>query len=208
YTLLKWSALAKLMGAKLAFVSVGAGPIHSRLSKRMLRWALLLADYRSFRDQVSRRVASGFCERFASDPVVPDLAFSLPLDNIVDATGDRVIVGINTMAIFDSRYWPDNDERRYSSLVDRFAQLIRWIEEANYDYFFFATNPRDVLVVRDIGKRLGSTRAEFADPEIFPGSVGGLMHRIGRAHVVVALRFHGIVLSYALGKPTLALEYW
>jgi polysaccharide pyruvyl transferase WcaK-like protein len=208
YTLLKWSALAKLMGAKLAFVSVGAGPIRSPLSKRMLRWALLLADYRSFRDHVSRHAVSEFCERCANDPIVPDLAFGLPVDDFADPTGGRVVVGINTMAIFDRRYWPASDGRRYALLVDKFAELIRWLQEADYDYFFFATNPRDVLVVRDIGKRLGSTRAEFADAEIFPGSVEGLMQRIGRAHVVLALRFHGIVLSYALGKPTLALEYW
>ena len=48
--------MARARGAKIAFVSVGAGPISSSLSKLLFRWSLSLASYRSFRDEGSRKL--------------------------------------------------------------------------------------------------------------------------------------------------------
>src|SRR4051812_8449157 len=54
YEILKWSILAKARGAKLLFVSVGAGPIARPLSRFMVKRAVALADYRSYRDRFSK----------------------------------------------------------------------------------------------------------------------------------------------------------
>src|SRR5262249_22888870 len=56
FTILKWSWMANLRGAKVVFLSVGAGPINSWLSKRFFRQSLSLSTYRSFRDEHSRRL--------------------------------------------------------------------------------------------------------------------------------------------------------
>jgi polysaccharide pyruvyl transferase WcaK-like protein len=208
FTLLKWSALAKIRGAKLAYVCVGAGPIEAPLSRRLLRRALLLADYRSYRDYVSRAVLSEFEPCFANDPVLPELVFSLPLETAPRNNDGKIVIAINTMPVFDGRYWPAADDSAYSRLVDTYVELIRWIKDAGHDYFFYATSPRDTLVVHDVRERLGEGLEQFTDSEIYPGTVAGLIRRIARADVVVALRYHGIVVPYAMGKPTLALEYW
>src|SRR5207249_8560089 len=55
YDILRWSIAARLCGCKLLFVSVGAGPIHRRLSRWFVKAALALADYRSYRDTCSKR---------------------------------------------------------------------------------------------------------------------------------------------------------
>jgi polysaccharide pyruvyl transferase WcaK-like protein len=76
YTLFKWSVLAKLVGAKLAFVSVGAGPLDSKISRMLVRGCLLLSDYSSFRDEASRKlVETPFLQNVG--PVFPDLGHSL-----------------------------------------------------------------------------------------------------------------------------------
>src|SRR5262249_91261 len=71
YTLLKWCIMARLSAAKIAVVSVGAGPIHHPLSKRFLRWALGLAAYRSYRDEFSQRLVRSIGVK-VDDGVFPD----------------------------------------------------------------------------------------------------------------------------------------
>lgn len=53
YTLLKWTLLAKKNGTRVAFISVGAGPLSHPLSFFMLKHTLRRADFVSFRDQGS-----------------------------------------------------------------------------------------------------------------------------------------------------------
>ncbi|HET7207315.1 MAG TPA: polysaccharide pyruvyl transferase family protein, partial [Terriglobales bacterium] len=56
YTVFKFSLLAKLARKKLYFLNVGAGPLEHSLSRRFARWAVRLADYRSFRDRDSQEL--------------------------------------------------------------------------------------------------------------------------------------------------------
>ena len=100
YSVFKWSVIAKLCRAKLFFVSVGAGPFYSRMGKRLVRTALSLANFRSYRDEstVQRLQAIGFPAN--KDRVFPDLAFSLPEAVIPGQsanTGRRPIVGLGLM---------------------------------------------------------------------------------------------------------------
>jgi polysaccharide pyruvyl transferase WcaK-like protein len=211
YTLLKWSILAKISRTKLAFVSVGAGPIISRLSKLMIRGALALADYRSFRDKVSKKEIDDINADHDHDRVVPDLAFSLPdiyTHEKENVERDEIVIAINPMPIYDHRYWPQGDDSIYFSLIDKFIELTEWIEISGHRFFFYGTHPRDALAVEDIRKKLGTARFEFRDPEIYPNDVTKLMTRIAGADVAVAMRFHGIILPYVLCKPVLGLEYW
>src|SRR5207247_3788314 len=77
YEILKWSIVAKLRGCKLLFVSVGAGPIAHPLSRWIVKRALSLADYRSYRDQFSYEYLEFIGFDASRDRVYPDLAFSL-----------------------------------------------------------------------------------------------------------------------------------
>jgi hypothetical protein len=52
YNLMKWTLAARLRGCRVLFVSVGAGPLYSTLGRFCMRFALALADYRSFRDRL------------------------------------------------------------------------------------------------------------------------------------------------------------
>ena len=75
YEILKWSIVAKLRGAKLLFVSVGAGPIADPLSRWIVKRAVSLADYRSYRDDFSKEYLAGIgfdntVVRVVADPAV------------------------------------------------------------------------------------------------------------------------------------------
>src|SRR5262249_39373323 len=78
YTLFKWSLIAKICRCKLLFVSVGAGPVHSRLGRWLVKSALSLANFRSYRDNSTKQYLKSIGFHADSDLVYPDLVFSLP----------------------------------------------------------------------------------------------------------------------------------
>src|SRR5262249_3651718 len=55
YRLWLWCRLSRLVGAKVAFVSVGAGPIVNPRSRSLMLNALQKAHYRTYRDDCSLR---------------------------------------------------------------------------------------------------------------------------------------------------------
>src|SRR5690606_26526826 len=88
YAMLKWAWLGRLVGARVAFVSIGAGPLTSPVSRFFVRLAMRAADDVSFRDQASQDLAvCGWAGQ--ASRVLPDLAFSLTAPPMVEdaATG-------------------------------------------------------------------------------------------------------------------------
>src|SRR2546426_4870880 len=98
FTLFKWLLLARASGTKVAFLSVGAGPLRTRLGKFFVKQTLRLAAYRSYRDDDSQR-----CVAALGIPgehlVVPDLVFSLEMGRppAPRAPARRPVVGVNPM---------------------------------------------------------------------------------------------------------------
>jgi polysaccharide pyruvyl transferase WcaK-like protein len=101
YEILKWSIVAKARGTRLLFVSVGAGPIAHPLSRWIVKLAISLADYRSYRDNFSKEYLASIGFDTRNDFVYPDLAFSLKPGAAasVDRSGSSRIVGVGLMAI-------------------------------------------------------------------------------------------------------------
>lgn len=207
WTILKWCMLARLRGARVAFASVGAGPIRSRVSSFLLRRALALAGYRSFRDETSRDLLGrlGFRKESA---VAPDLVHSLPLEEARAPDACRV-VGLNPVPYFDPRYWYDRDPAKYGRFVDTLAAFAAELLRRGYALTMFPTQVRaDPRVVEDVHARLvagGSDLSRVSTPPVH--TLEDLLACIARTDLVVASRFHGVMLPYLLGKPVLALAY-
>lgn len=213
YTLLKWSVLAKLRGAKLAFISVGAGPLDSRLSRVLVRVALLFSDYTSFRDQASRGLIETKLFRKLG-PVYPDLAHGLVLKASCSptgaTTGNRPIVGINPMPVYDPRYWCEVDVGKYQRYVTQLARFASTLVRDGFPVFFFPTQPKDENVIDDVVGALEDDVRERLGPQAVRrgDSVYGLMELYAAADVVVATRFHGTLLALLAERPVLGICYY
>jgi polysaccharide pyruvyl transferase WcaK-like protein len=216
YRLLRWSVLARLAGAKVAFVSVGAGPIERGLSRLMARTALLLSDYASFRDEGSRRlIAIGPVGHRAS--VYPDLAYSLRMGNggrahpvAPSAPASRPTVAINPMPIFRSFYWCQPDPVKYRRYVEQLAALAVRLIDDGYPVFFFGTDKDDEVAFGDVLERMRDQpgKGGVADvPFRRSESVAELVATLTSADLVVATRFHGTVLPLLFERPVLAVCY-
>ncbi len=209
YALFKWSLLGRLSGARVVFLSVGAGPINARLSRFFIRRALGMAAYHSYRDESSRALIESLGVR-GPHPVVPDLAFSLRVPRGSAQPRQRPVVGINPMAYAAPHYWPVPDSKAYTAYVGKLAELARWLVGRGYSVRFFASQIRaDVPVVDEILVRIRSAEPGVLDHIAFEpvSDLPRLIAQIEASDIVVATRYHGILLSCLAGRPVLALSY-
>jgi polysaccharide pyruvyl transferase WcaK-like protein len=214
YTLLKWSVLCRLVGCRVAFVSVGAGPLDGALSKWMIARALALSDYVSFRDEGSRALVFAGCGR--DGPVLPDVAHSLEVSAAPSErgagrnAGERPLrIAINAMPVHDPRYWHAADARRYEAYYRSIGTVARQLQGQGFEVSFFATQFPDAAVAHDAISAAWGDAAAPARPAVdVPRTVAELMQVLVRADLVVATRFHGILLALLAGKPTVGICYY
>jgi polysaccharide pyruvyl transferase WcaK-like protein len=213
YEILKWSIIAKLRGSRLLFVSVGAGPIADPLSRWIVKRALALADYRSYRDAFSKEYLAriGFDSR--RDPVYPDLGFSLKPSvspGVRDPGPNRRIVGVGLMDYYGTNSSPERGERAYRRYVERMAAFAAWLVERGYAVqLFIGDLAYDTRVVGDV-RRILQERATGGRGEILQASIASveqLLEHLAKTDLVVATRFHNILLALMLNKPVVAVSY-
>jgi polysaccharide pyruvyl transferase WcaK-like protein len=212
FTLFKWLLLARASGTKVAFLSVGAGPLRTRLGKFFVKQTLRLAHYCSYRDRDARQciVALGVPGEHV---VVPDLVFSLQVGRVPPAPA-RVrprMVGINPMPFLDGAYWPESDPPVYGHYIRTLASFADGLLESGYGVQFFATQ---LLVDHGvIGEIRGLMRQGVAatGPERVVAdriaSFDDLVSVIDSLDVVVATRYHGTLIALIRHKPVLCIAY-
>jgi len=208
--LFSWSLLARCAGAQVAVLNVGAGPIREPGSRVLFRWTLGLARYRSYRDERSRRLIESIGVRNAG-PVGPDLAFGWePPDVSAEEPGaDGRTIGLNVFPYKDWRYSPSYDPAAYAAYVEKIGDLALALLARGHRIRLFPTQLRaDVRVIRDVLETLkprlptgGEDRLQVASIR----TVDDLAREIGRADVIIATRFHAIVIAMLMGKPVLGL---
>jgi len=211
YTVLKWALLARMAGAKVVFLSLGAGPIDTWLGRRFIRNALKLSSYRSYRDETSKQVVDTL-HVFETNKVVPDLAFSLDSPIVSKAAaGSRVpIVGINPMPLY-SDYWHITDKRKYEAYVGKLAVFADWLVDRGCEVRFIPTQLKvDPAVIGDVRRRMTQHGRPEHDKLIVEPTIqclDDLLSALSELDIMVATRYHGILLSLALHKPVLAVAY-
>ncbi len=215
YTVYSWCVAARLAGARVAFLSVGAGPVRSRLSGLFIRKALASASFCSYRDVGSRDTAQSLGVP-GPHRVAPDLAHGLRFDPPAKGpihspdTGRTVVV--NPLPYFDPRFWAENDPRTYAAYVGLLAAFATKLRGQGHRVRFIPTQLRaDPPVIADIVRALGTQGAtgeaavDRVDPPV--ATFADLLAALAEADVVVATRFHGVVLGQMLGKPTIGIAY-
>jgi polysaccharide pyruvyl transferase WcaK-like protein len=215
YDILRWSIAAKLCRCKLLFLSVGAGPIRHPVSKFFVKMALRLADYRSYRDIFSKSFVEGLGIATEGDAVYPDLAFSLPASTLPDACdggGRRKVVGVGLITYDTSRTNnPEKVETIYRDYIAKVAAFVRWLVEHDYTVrFLIGDVVYDGRVREDLGALLERIGLKYEAGQIIDEparSVEELLSQLAATDIVVASRFHNVLLALLLRKPVVALSF-
>jgi polysaccharide pyruvyl transferase WcaK-like protein len=210
YAMFLVCVFGRLFGTKVALVSVGAGAIRQRLTRRLFDWAARLAFYRSYRNLASRDAMRQRGLDTTRDPVYPDLAFYLPAPPL--DVGDPRIVCVGVMA-----YHGSNDDRRhaqdiYSCYVAGMKAFVRWLVDSGRQVRLIVgdTNGSDDEVVQEILADLRESRPDLDRSSVIAPPVNcfaDVMTAIQPAGSVIAVRFHNIVGALRLCKPTIAISY-
>jgi polysaccharide pyruvyl transferase WcaK-like protein len=214
YDMFRWSVTAKLCRCKLFFVSVGAGPLYSRAGRFFAKAALALADFRSYRDESTLQYLKGIGFHARNDRVYPDLAFSLPgslIPRSHDNKGRRPVVGLGLMEYTGSaKYTVERPiSTVYSEYVEALAEFVEWLLAHDYDVRLLIGDFVDATLAREFRSLLKERSVTHEDRIIDEPatSVEDLLRQLAATDVVVATRFHNVLLSLLLHKPVLAISF-
>jgi polysaccharide pyruvyl transferase WcaK-like protein len=213
YNVFKWSAAAKICRCKVLFVSVGAGPIHSRLAKWCVKTALASAVYRSYRDHATMKYLDGIGFPASKDKVYPDLAYSLPEEVIPTCKSSikqRSVVGVGLMMHADKIAVDGSHNATYGAYLKKMAAFVGWLLDHDYDVRLLIGDICDKPVIQEfkllLRERLGAYDVSRVIDEPID-SVENLLSQLAATDIVVATRFHNVLLALLLNKPVLSISF-
>ena len=208
-SLLRWTVSARLRGARVVFLSVGAGPIPSRFARTVTKLIFGLAHYVSYRDTTVKQYMESIGLDTARHRVYPDVAFGLSLTQAAAASpGDsrsrRVGVGVVDATKFET-------DEHYRAYLWKLSTFVLWLLDRGYDIrvihgdALFDRAPLEdfISVLRERGIAPLDTRVVVPDIH----DVRDLLRVMDDVSIVVASRYHNIILNLALGKPAIGLSY-
>jgi polysaccharide pyruvyl transferase WcaK-like protein len=213
YSLLRWSLIAKICRCKLLLVSVGAGPIYGVFGRWFVKSILSLSDFRSYRDDSTLQCISSIGFGANNDLVYPDLAFSLPEAVIVHQDGEktrRSVVGLGVMQ-YAGKYSIENPtDKVYLSYLENLAIFVQWLLARGYDVRLLIGDLGDTdakKAFRDLLRERISLcdEAHIIDEPIC--SVENLLSQIAATDLVVATRFHNVLLSLLCIRPVISVSF-
>jgi polysaccharide pyruvyl transferase WcaK-like protein len=211
YNLLKWTLIAKARRCRVVFVSVGAGPLDRALGSRLVKLALGLAGARSYRDASTKRCLQTIGFRADDDRVYPDLAFSLPEASLPGSysNGGRPVVGLGLMEA-PGRYGDGTSNETHRAYLGALVAFAAWLVEHGYDVRVLVGDHSTDLQAKQQFRELVRQRAPVAARHVIDdsaSSVDELLSQIARTKLVVATRFHGVLLSFVCGKPAICISF-
>jgi polysaccharide pyruvyl transferase WcaK-like protein len=208
YALFVLAASGRVLGTKVAFVSVGASRIKKRATRRLGTAAARLAFYRSFRDDFARQAMEWRGLDTAGDPLYPDLVYGLPVPAY--AAADPMTVGVGVMAFYGG-----NDDRRdadeiHAQYVASMKKFVRWLVDTGHRVRLFTGDVVDNTVVAeilaDIRDQRPEARAERVTAPAAP-TLGELLRAMAPVGTVVGIRYHNLIAAAKLGKPAISVSY-
>lgn len=216
FQLFKWCFLAKLAKRRIVFLSVGADGlagsrtcrsrrerIRQRLGAALLTRSLSYADYRSYRDPLSRQRVGALLPVAMDDPVVPDLAFSLfrgLAPPLMSADPKRRVIGVGLYAVEG----PEPAVELYLAVMERL--VVRLHERGYFVRLFIGDGTYDEAILHTLWARLtdrvgdGISVVQLRDFET-------LLHQLAECDALIATRFHNLLLSMLLGTPVISISH-
>jgi polysaccharide pyruvyl transferase WcaK-like protein len=213
YNLFKWSLMARMCRCKLLFVSIGAGPVYSALGKYFIKSALSLAHFRSYRDNASLEYLKDIGFPINSDRVYPDLVFSLPeavLPHDGDRKSKRPIVGLGLMPYAGKYSVAKPSDATYQEYLRSLVTFARWLLAHDYDIRLLSGEVTDRSSSAEFKFLLKASLGQYDEQRIIDQaalSVEQLLPQIAATDVVVATRFHNLVLALILNKPVISISF-
>ncbi|MEX2519502.1 MAG: polysaccharide pyruvyl transferase family protein [Paracoccaceae bacterium] len=210
FVLLRWCFAARLVGARIAFVSVGAGPIRGRLSRRFLTWAAGLAGLRTYRDALSRDFMASVGFDVSNDRLFPDLALGLPAPSLPPTKAAPPTVGVGLMSYFGWVKDGPDGEAIFEAYLVKMAGFVAWLRAAGWRVHLLGGDDSDARAVASVLERVDGDEPPRRADAISVGvgrSLEDVMAELSQCDLVVASRFHNVLCAVRVRRPTLSVGY-
>jgi polysaccharide pyruvyl transferase WcaK-like protein len=124
--------------------------------------------------------------------------------------GDRPVIGLGLMDYYGQHQSPQDGERIYQQYIGRMARFAAWLLERGYSLVPLIGNlSYDTRAKHDLLRILAGT-GSVAPGRIIDKPVSSpeqLYALLAQTDLVIATRFHNVLLALMLNKPVLALSY-
>jgi polysaccharide pyruvyl transferase WcaK-like protein len=171
--------------------------------------AARMATYRSYRDQISKDFMTNIGIDTSKDPVYPDLAFRLPDPERIEEPKDDVLtVGLGLMTYMGWSRSPD--ENIYAAYMSKISSVAVWLLNQGHRLRLLIGEPCDERAIADLIKTVSKELGQAPEDRLLvetPNSLSGLMKQISTVDAVIATRFHNVLCSLKMGKPTISIGY-
>jgi polysaccharide pyruvyl transferase WcaK-like protein len=210
WALLLWCTAFRINRKKIAFVSIGAAPIHNAVVRWMLASAYKMGHYRSLRDERSKRcVIENFGVDAKSDPVYPDIAFGLPepreLFRTLPKSNDGLTIGLGPMSL-----WGWYGEDVHKAYIEKMVEFALFLVRGGHRVRLLIADKADCRAVDDFIRIVMMKAPALLGDSIVAEHIvctQDLMAQIALTDVVVCSRFHNIIYALKQGKPVIGVGY-
>jgi polysaccharide pyruvyl transferase WcaK-like protein len=207
YEIFKLSTLAALCRAKLAFLSVGVGPLDHPLSRWLVKRSLALACHRSYRDEASKQYLQKIDFGAERDFVCPDVVFGLSKGALVSGVsriGQRPIVGLGI------KDYGSAEQQAFREYLDTMAGFVSSLQGQGYGVRLLIGDIQyDTAVIEEFIGVLKSRNIPTASPLLIvepAPTVEELLRQVSETEAVISARYHNLVLALIQNKPVIALS--
>lgn len=204
YWLFLATAACRARGGRVALVSVGAEDAAHPVTRLLFRSTVHLASYVSVRDEASRDVVRSWGR---SVPVVPDLAFALPLPDCPPVRPGHVAIGV--MAYEGDPQDRGRGPHVVETYAERMAEAVGRLVKTGRSVVLVAGDVADVALAEDIWHR-ATSRCGTASELVRVSSattLEELMVELAQAEVTVVSRYHNLIAALKVARPTVSLSY-
>jgi polysaccharide pyruvyl transferase WcaK-like protein len=208
-----WCLAARVCGARSAFVSVGAGPIHHPISRWLMKSAVAMAQYRSYRDTVSKTFMESIGFNAQDDAIYPDIAFKLPAPSspVRDpAAAGSLTVGVGVMTYLGWQRGSPLGPAIYATYLEKITTFVLWLLDQGHRVRILMGDAADQDALADVLGKVATAKPHLAQERLVADpmrSLHDLMRQMAETDVIVATRYHNIVCALKLAKPLVSLGY-
>lgn len=198
--------ISVVFSKRVMLISQGIGPITAAISRLLTRITIQRVDTVATRDSYSLNLLKKLGISNPKMHVIPDPVFLLDIKDIDAWRRNIKMEGSQKMKYrlcFCVREWRDRKE-----LINRLVKLLKEIlKEFDFDVVFIAFHKNlDRMIYQELISKIESSNLPV--PRLLEwNDLDSLINTIKEVDIMVAMRYHALVLAAIIGIPSFALSY-
>jgi polysaccharide pyruvyl transferase WcaK-like protein len=148
------------------------------------------------------------------DPVVPDLVFGLPAEELASylmPTTPPKTIGVGVMGYYGWSNDKQEGRKIYESYIAKMTKFVLWLLDRGYEVrLLLGQLNADEGPIGDVldavaAQASAESNRRLSAPRI--DSLDGLLRGIAATDTVVATRYHNVICALVLGRPVISIGY-